>query len=192
MINKVLQFLTDQLGSVLNQPGSPKNLLLTSIVNEKGELNIDAGQIALMLVNIEEEKALKAQLPRDRRNGDQIQFANPEIRLNMLIMLAANPGGDNYSAALERLSLAMLFFQGTSFFDRRRYAALAAAPEIEQISIELFSLSLEQQNQLWGSLGAKYLPSAMYKVRVAIMDRGLFGANVPAIKILDNDLQRIN
>lgn len=193
MINKVIQFLTDQLGKVLNQPGSPKNLLLTSVVNEKGELNIDAGQIAIMLVNIDEERALKAQLPRERRLApDQIQFANPEIRLNLFIMLAANPGGDNYNAALERLSIAMLFFQGNSFFDRKKFSALAVEPVIEQISVELHSLSFEQQNQLWGSLGAKYLPSAIYKVRVAIMADTSFGTTVPAIKILDHDLQRIN
>jgi hypothetical protein len=58
--------------------------------------------------------------------------------------------------------------------------------------VELYSLSLEQQNQLWGSLGAKYLPSAIYKVRLVVIDRGLFGTNIPAIKVLDNDLQRIN
>jgi hypothetical protein len=192
MINKALQFLKDQLSSVLNQPGNPENLLLTSVVNEKGELNIEAGQMAMMLVNIEEEKILKAQLPRDRRTGDQIQFANPEIKLNLLVMLAASPGTDNYLAALERLSLAMLFFQGTSFFDRTRFPALAASPEIEQLSVELYSLSLEQQNQLWASLGAKYLPSALYKVRLVIIDRGLFGQNVPAIKVLDNKLKKIN
>ena len=192
MINKVLQFLTDQLGLKLNKANEPKNLLLTSIVNEKGELNIEAGKIALTLVNIDEERALKAQLPRDRRNGDQVEFANPEIRLNLFIMLAANPGGDNYNTALERLSIAMLYFQGTSFFNRAKYAALAADPIIEQISVELHSLSFEQQNQLWGSLGAKYLPSAIYKVRVVIMADTTFGPPVPVIKTLDNDLQRIN
>jgi hypothetical protein len=192
MINKALNFLEEQLNLVLSQPGNPDNLLLTPVVNERGELNIQAGQLSLMLVNVEEEKVLKAQLQRERRTGDQIQLSNPEIKLNLLIMLAANPGAANYLDALERLSLAMIFFQGTSFFDRSRYPALAAAPEIEHLSVELYSLTLEQQNQLWASLGAKYLPSAVYKVRLLIIDRGLFGQNVPAIKILDNDLKRIN
>ena len=192
MIDKALHFLEDQLNAVLSQAGQPDNLLLTSVVNEKGELHIQAGQLALTVVNIEEEKILKAQLPNERRNGNQIQFSNPEIKLNLLLLLAANPGNNNYLAALERLSQAMLFLQGTPFFDRTRFPALAAPPEIEKLSIELYTLTLEQQNQLWASLGAKYLPSVVYKLRLVIIDRGLFGNETPAIRVLENELKRIN
>jgi hypothetical protein len=192
MINKALNFLKEQLNSVLGQPGQPDNLSLTSVVNERGELNIESGKMAMMLVNIDEEKILKTQLPREKRTGDNVQFANPEIKLNLLVLLAANPGSENYLAALERLSQAMIFLQGTSFFDRTKFPALAAAPQIEQLSVELFSLSLEQQNQLWTSLGAKYLPSAVYKVRLVIIDRALFGEDTPVIKIIDSDLRKIN
>lgn len=192
MINKALSFLRDQLNSVLSPQGPPDNLLLTSLVNERGELNIQPAQMALMLVNAEEERVLKAQAPRERKVGDKVQFANPEIKLNLLVMLAANPGTDNYLDALERLSQAMIFFQGTSFFDRIKFPELKLPPEIEQLSVELFTLSLEQQNQLWGSLGAKYIPSVLYKVRLVIIDRGQFGDNIPVIKVLDNSLQRIN
>lgn len=190
MINKAINFLEQELDAVLTAPGDPEALLLTTLVNEKGELNIEPGQLALMLVNIEEEKALKTQLPRERRIGDNIHFANPEIKLNLLMMLAANPGTENYLTALERLSQAITFFQGTSFFDKINYPALA--PEIEKLTVELFSLSLEQQNQLWASLGAKYLPSVVYKVRLVVIDRQLFGPEMPVIKTLDNDLQKIN
>jgi hypothetical protein len=190
MINKAMQFLKDQLNTVLSQPGHPDNLLLTSVVNEKGELNVESGKLCLTLVNIEEEKILRSQLPREKRTGDQIQFTNPEIKLNLLLMLAANPGADNYLDALERLSQAMLFLQGTSFFDKIKFPALAAEPQIDQLSVELFSLSLEQQNQLWASIGAKYLPSVIYKVRLVVIDRGLFGQNIPVIKVLDNDIQK--
>ena len=190
MINKAVNFLEEQLDAVLTTPGNPEAILLTTIVNEKGELNIEAGQLALMLVNIEEEKILKMQLPRERRIGDNIHFANPEIKLNLLMMLAANPGTENYSTALERLSQAITFFQGTSFFDKKKYPGLG--PEIEKLTIELYSLSLEQQNQLWASLGAKYLPSVIYKVRLVVIDGELFGAETPVVKTLDNDLQRIN
>jgi hypothetical protein len=55
-------------------------------------------------------------------------------------MLAANPGANNYADALERLSAAISFFQGTSFFEKIKYPVLA--PDIEQLSLELFSLTL--------------------------------------------------
>ena len=189
MLQKALNFLREKLNTAISDPGQPASVLLTSIINERGELNIQSGQLAFMLVNLEEEKILKMQLPREKRVGDNIQFANPEIKLNLLIMLAANPGADNYLAALDRLSQAIVFFQGTSFFEKIKYPALA--PEIEKLTIELFSLTLEQQNQLWGSLGAKYLPSVLYKIRLVVIDQQLFGENKPLIKVIDNTLKKI-
>lgn len=190
MLNKVLNFLKKELNSAISLPGQPETVVLASIVNEKGELNIQDGQLSVMLVNIEEEKFLKVQVQRERRTGDQIQFANPEIKLNLLVLLAANPGVNNYPAALNSLSNAITFFQGTSFFDKTAFPELA--PEIEQFSVELFSLTLEQQNQLWASLGAKYLPSVVYKIRLIVIDKGLFGLNKPLIKLIDNELKKIN
>ena len=190
MLKKALNFLREKLNTAISDPAQPDSVVLTSVVNEKGEMNIQSGQLAFMLVNLEEEKILKMQLPREKRAGDNIQFANPEIRLNLLVMLAANPGADNYLAALDRLSQAMIFFQGTSFFDKIKYPALG--PEIEKLTVELFSLTLEQQNQLWASLGAKYLPSAIYKIRLVVIDQALFGENTPLIKVIDNNLKKIS
>ncbi len=105
-------------------------------------------------------------------------------------MLAANPGADNYVAALRRLSQAIVFFQGTSFFDRIKFPTFP--PEIEKLTVELFSLSLEQQNQLWASLGAKYFPSVVYKLRLLVMDQNLFGNDTPVIKVIDTGLNKLN
>jgi hypothetical protein len=195
MISKLLGFVTSELNKEISVPGQPATVVLCSIVNEKGELNIQNGQLAVTLVNIEEERFLKVQVQREKRSADQIQFANPEIKLNLLLMLAvnpgsANPGTDNYLAAMDIFSKAITFFQGTSFFEKKQYPQLA--PDIEQFSIELLSLSLEQQNQLWASLGAKYLPSVIYKVRLLFIDKSLFGDNKTVIKAIDNELKKIN
>jgi hypothetical protein len=43
--------------------------------------------------------------------------------------------------------------------------------QIDRLSTELCSLSFEQQNNLWGSLGAKLMASVMYKIKLlAIYD----------------------
>ena len=35
----------------------------------------------------------------------------------------------------------------------------------------MYSLNFEEQNQLWGSLGAKYMPSVLFKIRtIGIVD----------------------
>ena len=78
---------------------------------------------------------------------------------------------------------------GTSFFDKADYPDL---DPIEYLIVELYSLSFEQQNQLWASLGGKYMPSVVYKVRLVVIDKGFMGAKEKAIMEIDNNLHRIN
>jgi hypothetical protein len=190
MIHKALEFLKGQLkGGDIHLPQG-NEVQLTAIVNAKGEFNIGEGNLCITVVNIEEERFLKVQQQREKRIGDQVQFANPEIKLNLLVMLTVNPSREDYAGALQRLSEAITFFQGISFFDKARFPELG--PEIEQLSVDLYSLTLEQQNQLWGSIGAKYLPSVVYKVRLVIIDRSLFGQSNAVIKVIDNELKKIS
>lgn len=195
MLRDALEFLVSQLRKAVKASEGQPNISLCSIVNDKGEYGIGAGKLGLSLVNVEEEKYLKSQLPREKRIGDEVQVTNPDIKLNLLIMIAANPGSGNYPEAVERLSLAITFFQGMSFFNKATRldpGDKALWPPIEQLSVELYSLTLDQQNQLWASIGAKYLPSVVYKVRLIVVDSGVFGDLKPVIKTIDNDLKRIN
>ena len=41
-----------------------------------------------------------------------------------------------------------------------------------------------QQNHLWGALGAKYLPSVIYKVRMIVIQEALKADEQPPIKII--------
>jgi uncharacterized protein DUF4255 len=189
MIHLALKFLKDQVNSRLHQEGEPDDILLTAIVNDKGEYNFAPGQIGISAINIEEEKFLKAQPPAERRTKDTVQFANPEIRLNVFMMLAANPGKDFYEDALRKLSEAIFFFQGINVFERTNFPALD--PRIEKLIVDLYTLSFEQQNQLWGSLGAKYIPSVIYKVRLLVIDDKLFGAKTPLIKTIESNVHKI-
>jgi hypothetical protein len=55
------------------------------------------------------------------------------------------------------------------------------------IKAELYTLSFEQINYLWASLGGKQMPFVMYKLRlVAITDRKLV-REVPLIEELTNN-----
>ena len=58
-----------------------------------------------------------------------------------------------------------LFFQFRQVFRYNDYLALEDAG-IEKLMLDPISLSFEQQNHLWATLGAKYMPSVMYKCRM--------------------------
>jgi len=57
----------------------------------------------------------------------------------------------------------MQFFQAQNYFTPLTHPALDG--RIEQINVDLFTLNFEQINHIWSTLGGKYLPSVMYKVR---------------------------
>jgi hypothetical protein len=59
------------------------------------------------------------------------------------------------------------FFQAHSIFTPAGYPALD--PSIEKLSVELVTYGPEQLNQLWAYIGTKYLPSAVYRVRMLVL-----------------------
>jgi Pvc16 N-terminal domain len=191
MLDKVIKFLQTRLVKDQFNDEVPEPVVMSALFNEKGEPLLGAGVAGLMITNIEEERIFKVQVQKQRRIDNDIEVANPEIKLNLYIMVAANPGSNegSYDAALKRLSAIITYFQGTSSFDKTDYPDL---DPVEYLIVELYSLSFEQQNQLWASLGAKYMPSVVYKVRLVVIDKGFMGAREKAILEIDSDLKRIN
>jgi hypothetical protein len=105
----------------------------------------------------------------------------------------AGQNDNNYLDALERLSHVIRFFQGknsfsqatSSFYDPAKFAN----DDLINMSIkaELYTLTFEQIQNLWASLGGKQMPFVMYKLRlVAITDRKLV-REVPLIEELTNN-----
>jgi len=191
MLDKAISFLQNIIWKKQFENENPEPVLAGPLFNEKGELQVGAGVVGLMIANIEEEKVFKTQLQKQRRTENDIEVANPEIKLNLYVLAAANPGTNagSYDTALKRLSGVITYFQGTSYFDKTDYTDL---DPIEYMIVELYSLSFEQQNQLWASLGGKYMPSVIYKVRLVVIDKGFMGAKEKAIMEIDNRLSRIN
>jgi len=190
-VKYIVQELRKQDG--LHDAAQPPLVAMKSFVNAKGESNLNDGEVGVMLVSVEEEKNMKPQIQKEKRTDSSVSFANPEIYLNLYILIAVKPadnGDDSYGIALKRLSLVLEYFQANSFFEN---VTLPASSEtIEKMMVDLFSLSFEQQNQLWASLGAKYLPSVVYKIRLVVIDKDEFGAEQPVIKEIGADLHRIN
>ncbi len=142
---------------------------LSHVVNQEGALAIDIDNLSLSLVNIEEERVLKSQnAVMTNLNGQKSQL-NPEIKLNLYILIT--PYFDQYDTGLKYLSAVIRFFQGKNVFTPQNTPALD--PVIEKLIVDLHTLNFEQQNHLWGALGAKYMPSVLYKVRLIAIQEGL-------------------
>jgi len=157
------------LKSLSGSPGSTEgNIMLSNMLKSGGEVAIDLNNLGMALVNIEEERVLKSQESITRSLDDRFVKMNPEIKLNLYVLIAAH--FSDYSSGLKMLSAAISFLQGKNVFTPTNTPAMNGT--IEKLIVELYSMNFEQQNHLWGSLGSKFLPSVLYKVRlVAIQEK---------------------
>ena len=134
--------------------------------------------LAFSMVNIREEKTLK-NLPNLVRNDATLRvvYQNPPVFLNFHILLVATH--TNYSNALLQLSRAIKFFQFTNVFDQDSVSPASLttnAPtnpldqlETFKLIFDIYSPTMEEVNHLWGTLGGKQYPFALYTLRLLEM-----------------------
>jgi len=169
MIDRTLSFLKDELNVYIkSKTGDNDKAVLTKLVEQSGNSALQGNEIvAVTLVNVEEERLTRAQVPYTVSNNGTYSFANPELKLNLYVLFSAY-NNQHHKEELALLSLIVQFFQSRNVFENTEFPQLG--DDIERLIIELYSLNFEQQNQLWASLGAKYMPSVMYKVRMLIVN----------------------
>jgi len=165
MIERALVLLRDQVNAYLKKmSGFDNKLSLSNLTDDSGQTIIK--DLGLSLVNIEEETVGKAQTPYRQTTNDNVYIVNPELKLNLYLLFTANFGDTEtaYQESLKFLSYVISFFQARNVFNHQNTPDLDE--KIEKLIMELYSIPFEKQNYIWGSLGAKYLPSVMYKARI--------------------------
>ena len=88
----------------------------------------------------------------------------------MLVLFYANFSEQNYAEGLSLISKTLSFFQQTPWFTHANLPELD--PGIDKLAFELMNLDLAELNLLFGMMGARYLPSVYYKVRVVPFQTG--------------------
>ncbi|RAJ06503.1 uncharacterized protein DUF4255 [Chitinophaga skermanii] len=171
MIFTAFKLLRDQLDSYIQtqSPSADSHVVLDNVATlETPDRPPGAEErVILSMVNIEEEATLKNGMHFSSRN-QSVAYSNPPLHLNLYMLVSANY--KNYEDALLRLSQVLQFFQGKNSFTLQNSPSesninLGEEAARLQLILELFSLSFEQLNHLWGALGGKQMPSVLYKVR---------------------------
>jgi Pvc16 N-terminal domain len=163
MITPTLELIVRLLNEELDKLPIPFDVHIGNIAmlgdnNGAGNVNLRDGVI-LTVVNIEEERTLKNQSVYVRE-GAEMKKQRPAIHLNLNILFSA--GDNDYLMALRRIDRILVFFQQNNVF-------IPTSGRVERVTVELVSLSFEQQNHLWGILGSRQLPSVLYKLRLVMI-----------------------
>ncbi len=176
MLLKALKIVTDQLRQSLkstdplgNAVDAPEYVVIGNIGKaESGTgTNVLQERTVLTLVNLDEESTLKNNIQYERI-GNQTILRNPPVHLNLYLLFSANY--DDYENALLRLSQVIEFFQGKRVFTFKN-SPLAEYIDDEEVAemklvMDLHTLSFQEINFLWGSLGGKQVPYVLYRSRL--------------------------
>lgn len=184
--NTLSQYLVDKDPLIYTDQNSV--VALAGLMNREGTpINLNA-HIHITLVGLEEEKMEgKRLIPVAVGTGNDKKFKQlpPPYLVNAYLLFTAVH--NDYATALRDISLVLSFFQEHPIFEDK-IALNTPTPGkpwqyIEKLIFNLHTLSFEQQNNLWAALGAKYLPHAVFKMRL-ITVFGNDGAEAEAIKEL--------
>lgn len=190
MVYEALSFITDELNSYLKSKTglSEDRAQLSNLVNQDGSVALkDQNKIVVSLVNVQEEKLASSSTAIN--NMKNLSSANPPICLNLYVLFSCLFSGELKEEALKFLSMLIGFFQSNSVFDNQSYPELDS--NIDKISMQIQNLGFMEQNNLWGSLGAKYVPSILYKLRMIVIDEGMIKGDIPDIISKEPDLKRL-
>ncbi len=181
MIAEAAVFLRDELSRYLLLSGAvtqQNDVLLANISSLESQETL-ADKVVISLVNIEEESTLKNGKNYVKNlSTNAIEIISPPVHLNLYFLFTATlpTGGVNvdegYQDALHRIAAIIEFFQAKRTFTLQNSAGFAPTNLDEtrltelRLVPELYTLTFEQINHLWGSLGGKQSPFVMYKVRL--------------------------
>lgn len=194
MISKALNLILSQINQYIEPVAGADEAVLGNIaLNEAPDQNGLKNKVILSLVNVEEESTMKNTL-NYQKVGGKVSYKEPSVNVNLYLLFSAHYP-QAYDTALKRLSDVIRFFQHRKKFSINDASPLPDALDPNNpddmelyLTAELYTMTFEQINHLWGSLGGKQMPFVMYKLRlVMIRDRKIYGQG-GIIEEIQNDL----
>ena len=151
-------------------------------LNDGDEFLETKSPIVLSIVNIEEDKTQKNQSVYYSPSNDQVnisRYNQPTQHLIFSLLFSSyNKDLSKYLDGIDKLKTIIHYFQQNKSFYYKNddtemidYITYLGKSDVDQndydkITMEFVSLSTEQLNQMWSYLGSKYMPSALYKMRL--------------------------
>lgn len=191
MLSSLLTILRDVVNAHLSASsgwgeGQPEHGQVMFPDGEKTDaVDFKLGTVSLLVVNLEQEHSLRLGDPHRVKMADgTTQQVSPPIHLNVDVMFVAR--FKDYEHSLRYISLILQFFQSHRVLDHENTPALS--DKIDKVIIELHTLPISEQHNLWGLLRSTYQPSVVYRLRMIVLQDE---AGVPAPLVSTTMLRRL-
>lgn len=184
MIYEALSCLTEDMNEYFRNKLkiNEDKVVLSGIVSQDGSIAIQGeNKIVVTLINIERETAYQV---GQRSLSGLVANSAPSLNLNMHVLFTSYFSSNNYPEALRFLSFTIGYFQHKSVISTSNTPALDS--RIDKLTFEIIDLDPDKLSNIWATLGAKYMPSILYKVRMLNIDESVVREYRPAISALTN------
>lgn len=182
MIAKTLTFITELLNQELKMSFgfNDNRVVASSLVNPDGSIPSNAeNKIVISVVNLEHETAMKSMGNYMTDGGNSFAKMAPPVHINLYLLISANYDSSNYIEANKVLSAIIGVFQANPYFNRQTNPEMQTP--LEKLTMEIFNLPINELSHIWSGIGAKYVPSIIYKVRMLTIQEELIKKEVPSI-----------
>ncbi|WP_340198816.1 DUF4255 domain-containing protein [Ascidiimonas sp. W6] len=188
MIDKAFVFIQNFLNQQIKMLYGidEDRVVAESLVNPDGSTS-DAvmNKVVVSLVNIEHETTVNTHQYVSGASNDYGKVPNT-VFLNLYLLVAANYESGNYQEALKMLSSVIGIFQSNTYFVKSKNPDMP--PLLDKLTFEIYNLPINELSHIWGGLGAKYVPSIIYKVRMIAVQENKITREVPGVGGLDNEV----
>ncbi len=164
MTYPALQFISEILNDFLKKKLNinETKVILNRVVNADGSSpKENDNKIVFTLINIEKEISLQ-------QTSLKVHTTNKIGKNFHTIYILVHSNFESYAESLELLDFTIDFFIENPIFNAASSPNIPV--ELSRISLEPINLTIEQICSLWSSIGAKYQPSVLYRVRIEWLD----------------------
>lgn len=165
MIHEVLPIIADELNDYLEAKfdTSEDPVILSNLLAQDGSIAIrEENKIAVSLINVE----------RDGSNpygSGGPGIGDMPIHVNLYVLFSAY--FTNYFESIKFLSGVIGFFQANPSF----------VIDSDTILAELHNVDFREMSNIWAGLGAKYMPSVLFRFRTISMSDDRINDEVPPV-----------
>jgi hypothetical protein len=169
MIYEVLQTLTDNLNIYFRTKLKIQEdkAELSAIVNQDGTIALQSeNKVLVTLLNVE----------REPYSASGQIIGRQKLSLNIMVIFSCHFSNSNYSEAIRFLDLIITYFE-----ENYTLEAQNIYDGNNKIKIEIETYNIDKVHNIWATIGAKYLPSVVYKLRMVVVDSNSISTFTPAV-----------
>jgi hypothetical protein len=184
MIHEIILPLQQELNKFLRSKHglNEDKVILSNLMNVDGSLAIqETDKIVMSIVNIEQDRSKSNTGSYEKTDKGDFIKVNAPVNIQIYVLYSAYFTPENYLEGIKFISSTIAFFQSRSgVFDPQNTPTLNGV--IDRLYSEMIPMEFRDLSNVWSLVGAKYLPSVLYKFKAIPIQHRMPTPVIPYIK----------